>query len=299
MGSIRHLAGLAILTFLPISAAAQAQAPVAPTPPAPPGAAGPQYYPAPQGYTAPPGYQSPQGPPVYYGTFEQPVPGEHNTPAEKGAAGDPNLDRSFLIPTAMTQPKGSLTYSNYELGLHGLTYGFTDRFQGSVTILPPYVDDLPLIIALSAKGQVVRAGRIHLALQGSATMGSGGDNSASVFSGGTLFSACTSDDCASLVTLGLTALISSESQDYILAYSGSLTQKISEHAKLLLEAVSAAYHDEDNGYDAAPGFLLNYGIRFHGHNFAGDVGFMRPIGFEDDGDIAMGLPFVNFTYRAN
>jgi hypothetical protein len=83
-----------------------------------------------------------------------------------------------------------------------------------------------------------------------------------------------------------------------LAYSGSLTQKISEHAKFLLEAVSAALHDED-GFDGAPGFLLNYGIRFHGHNFAGDVGFMRPVGFDDDGEIAMGLPFVNFTYRAN
>jgi hypothetical protein len=299
MESIRHWACLAILTFLPLSAAAQAQAPVAPTPPAPPGAAGPQYYPAPQGYTAPSGYPPPQVQPVYYGAFQEPDPGKHSDPAAKGAAGDPNLDRSFLIPTAMTQPKGSLTYSNYELGLHGLTYGFTDRFQGSVTVLPPYVDDLPLIVTLSAKGQVVRAGQIHLALQGSATVGSGDNSSAAVFSGGTLFSACTSDDCASLVTLGLTALISSESEDYILAYSGSLTQKISEHAKLLIEAVSAAYHDDDSGYHGAPGFLLNYGVRLHGHNFAGDIGFMRPVGFEDDGDIAMGLPFVNFTYRAN
>jgi hypothetical protein len=237
--------------------------------------------------------------PVYSGAVPPANLSEGMEPAARGAYDDPNLDRSFLVPTAMTQPKGSLTYSNYELALHGLTYGFTDRLQGSLTILPPYVDDIPFVAVLSVKGQVVRSDRLHLALQGSTTFASADHDSAAAFSGGTLFSACISEDCASLVSLGLTVLFSNQDEDYILSYSGSLTQKLSEHTKLLVEMVSAAYHDDDTGYHGAPGFLLNYGIRFHGHNFAGDVGFMRPVGFEDDGNIAMGLPFVNFTYRAN
>ena len=32
---------------------------------------------------------------------------------------------------------GSLTYNNYELLLHGLSYGITDSVQASVTVLSP------------------------------------------------------------------------------------------------------------------------------------------------------------------
>jgi|GEM_PF-6338137 hypothetical protein len=56
--------------------------------------------------------------------------------AAPGSLADPNLDRGFLVSTAMTQPRGTLTYSNYELRLHRLTYGFTDRVQATLTVVP-------------------------------------------------------------------------------------------------------------------------------------------------------------------
>src|SRR5437868_15091620 len=69
------------------------------------------------------------------------------------ASSDPNIDRGFLLPTAMNQPAGSITYNNYELLLHGLTYAFTDRVQATVTVLAPIVKDMPFFGVAAVKGQ--------------------------------------------------------------------------------------------------------------------------------------------------
>jgi hypothetical protein len=216
----------------------------------------------------------------------------------QGAEDDPNLDRSFLFPTGMTQPQGSFTYNNYDLALHGLTYGFTDRLQGSATILPTYLPEMPFIINLAVKGQVVRLERFHLALQGSVSVVSGHED-AKGFSAAVLTSVCLSKDCASLASAGVLSLFSDRSKSFVLAYSGSLTQKLSESTKLLIEVNAASYYDHDDGFDTLPGILLNYGIRFHGRKFACDVGLMRPIVEDNDIDWpTLGIPFASFTYRA-
>ena len=89
------------------------------------------------------------------------------TPAAGATAADPNIDRGFLLPTAMTQPAGSVTYNNYELLLHGVTVGITDRVQGSVTVLSPIVRDMPFVGFAAVKGRVLSTERFHLAVQGS------------------------------------------------------------------------------------------------------------------------------------
>ena len=66
-----------------------------------------------------------------------------SVPAPSAVDSDPNIDRGFLLPTAMTQPAGTLTYNNYELLLHGITYGLTDRVQLSATVLSPITKDMP------------------------------------------------------------------------------------------------------------------------------------------------------------
>ncbi len=93
------------------------------------------------------------------------------TPAAGATSSDPNIDRGFLLPTAMTQPAGSVTYNNYELLLHGVSYGITDRVQASVTVLSPIVRDMPFVGFASVKGRIVSTDRFHLALQGSAGWG--------------------------------------------------------------------------------------------------------------------------------
>jgi hypothetical protein len=80
-----------------------------------------------------------------------------------------------------------------------------------------------------------------------------------------------------------------------LVYGGSLLGRISEHAKLLAEVVSAAGGSD---FRAASTFLLNYGVRFHSHNFAGDIGLVRPIGEHVGDEFVLGFPFINFSYRS-
>jgi len=88
--------------------------------------------------------------------------------AAQGTADDPNIDRAFLLPTAMTQPAGSATYNNYELLLHGFTYGVTDRVQATLTVLAPIVKDMPFFGIVAGKWQVASLPRLHVAVQGSA-----------------------------------------------------------------------------------------------------------------------------------
>src|SRR6185503_6351501 len=82
----------------------------------------------------------------------------------------PNIDRGFIQPTALTQPAGKLTYNNYELLIHGLTYGLTERLQVSVTALlvPPVLKGSLFVGAAALKWRFLSTARLHLAVQGSA-----------------------------------------------------------------------------------------------------------------------------------
>src|SRR5262249_51311242 len=101
------------------------------------------------------------------------VAGGAAAPASPASA-DPNIDRGFVLPTAMTQPARTLTYSNYEIFVQGLTVGITDRVQVSVTAMPPISDFIPYFAIGSAKWRLLSVGRLHLALQGS--VGAAGDS---------------------------------------------------------------------------------------------------------------------------
>jgi hypothetical protein len=203
------------------------------------------------------------------------------------------LDRGFLLATAMTQPAGSLTYSNYELLLHGITYGITDRAQASLTILPPYVKDMPFVGIFSLKGRIVSTARLQLASQISVTFAKDSSDSATAGSLGLLASACLSEGCESLLSASATWMWGSGTQ--ALLYGGSLLVKVSEFAKLVAEVVSAAGGSD---FEQAPLALLNYGVRFHSARFAGDIGLIRPVGDDVSGEFVLGFPFVSFSYRA-
>jgi hypothetical protein len=225
------------------------------------------------------------------------------TPEPAGVKADPNIDRAFVLPTAMTQPAGSLTYNNYELLLHGLTYGITDRVQASVTVLSPISKDIPLFMIGSLKTRLLSAGAFHLALQGNAAFAHRFDNGSSdnddvgSLGAGALGSVCLRDDCASLLSAtAMYQLTLSGGGGHALIYGGSLVQRLGNHVKLLGELASGA--QVGNGFDNAPGLLINYGLRFHGESIAADVGFIKPLSSDgDSGGLLMGLPFVNVSYR--
>jgi hypothetical protein len=222
-----------------------------------------------------------------------------------GVTADANIDRGFILPTAMTQPKGTLTYNNYELLLHGLTYGLTDRVQLTATVLSPIVNDMPFIGWAAVKGQVVNADRFHLALQG--TLGfatsniSASDRSdnGTFLGAGAIASVCLSDDCASLLSASTTyqAVLSGDRAAHTLIYGGSAVARLSDHVKLLAEVDSGAGGTTEH-FESAGGVLVSYGVRFYGANLASDIGFIKPIDSSgDSGGILMGLPFASLSYR--
>jgi hypothetical protein len=236
------------------------------------------------------------------------IVGAPSTQAPEVAA-DPNIDRGFLLPTAMNQPAGSATYNNYELLLHGFTYGITDRVQGTVTVLSPIVKDMPFFGVAAVKGQVVAAPRFYLALQGSAGYGhafsSGGSSGGggSSLGAGAFATACLRADCSSLLSAGATYQLvlpsGSSGSGQMVLYGGSIVHAVSSHVKLLGEVASAAARDPNtSGFDNVSGAVASYGVRFHSANIASDIGFIKPIVTGSaSNDFVLGLPFVNVSYR--
>jgi len=207
----------------------------------------------------------------------------------------------------MTQPAGSVTYNNYELLLHGITYGVTDRVQASVTVLSPIVKDMPFVVGFAAvKAQIVATDRFHLALQGSLGWVHAFDTDDANFymaGVGAFASYCLRSDCTSLVSASATYQLgmTGASSDYAhtLIYGGSVVHRVARHVKLLGEVTSAAggvgFSGESSNLD---GVLVGYGVRFHSDNLAADVGFLRPVtGDSSDDDFLVGLPFASVSYR--
>ena len=228
-------------------------------------------------------------------------------PAARGASDDPNIDRGFLLPTAMTQPAGSVTYNNYELLLHGITYGITDRVQGSVTVLSPIVKDMPFVGFAAVKARILSTDRFHLALQGSVGFGSVTllDTSSDIYTAGlgAFASYCLREDCSSLVSASATYQAAfpgsfSDRTDMVI-YGGSIVHGVGKHFKLLGEVASAAGRGgTTNDISNVDGVLVGYGVRFHTDALAADVGFLKPVsGGTTDGDFIMGLPFASVSYR--
>jgi hypothetical protein len=234
-----------------------------------------------------------------------------DTPAPRGqrAAPDPNADRGFLLPTAMTQPAGSITYYNYELLLHGVTYGITDRVQVSGTVLSPIVRDMPFVGFAAVKARVLSAGRFNMAVQGSLGWGHAFDISdaninPNVFSGGAgvFASYCLRQDCSSLLSASATYQLvwgGSTGPTHVVIYGGSLVHRVARNVSLMVEVTSAAGADRNmSGLDNLGGMLVSYGLRFHTGNVAADVGFLKPINNRGgSGELLTGIPFVSVSYR--
>jgi len=220
-------------------------------------------------------------------------------------AADPNIDRAFLQPTAMTQPRGTFTYNNYELLLHGLSYGVTDNLQVSLTVLSPITTDIPFLGIASIKWRVQAAERLHLALQGSLTyvhsFNSSDSGDAFSFGVGAYASVCLREDCSSLLsaTVNYQLAVASDSSGHLnlLIYGGSIVHRVSNHVKLLAEITTAAGQSDTSGLDNIPGFLFSYGVRFFTGSVAGDIGFIKPVGDSGNDGLLLGIPFVSVSYR--
>lgn len=257
----------------------------APPPPPPPG----------DPTMAPPPPAAPMPPPP------PGLPAEPVSNVDKGIVQDANAGRMWMAPTALTEPAGTWSFSDYELLLVGLSYAVTDTVSISANTLLPIVEDMPFWMLLNGKAQIVRSGNVRLAVQGALTHGrENGEGVTAGILGGAL-SYCLDVDCHSLVNAYVGAGFAHEDQSAVpLVMSGSLLYRVSKYVKIMLEAdtLRIVGNDINQGVD---GFLAWYGVRFTSKIIGVDLGFVKPIctGDSDCSDgLVMGVPFVSFTYRS-
>ena len=205
------------------------------------------------------------------------------------------------MPTALTAPAGTWSFTDYELLAVGVGYSPTDQLALSAVTLLPLTKDFPLVLFATAKYQLARAGRVRIAVQGALlhVRDSSGDSSDS-FTAGNLGAAatyCIDLECHSHVTGYLGAAFAYDNQSSVPFFGGvSLAYRVAGHVKLLVEADSGFVAGELSA--AADGFLLSYGVRFTSKNIGVDLALVKPI-YDGSGDdeLLLGVPFISFTYR--
>jgi len=214
---------------------------------------------------------------------------------------DANAAHGWLTPTALTDPAGTWTVSDYELVLLSIGYSPTDQLSLSATTIPPITDDIPLWLLFSAKYQLLKQGRLRLAVQGALSYFHDNDSSSSSsdsFSAGDLGGAatlCLDDDCNSHVSGFVGAALARDTNSSVpFVASGTIVAALGKHVKLVGEVDSAFIVGKVN--DVANGALIWYGLRFTSQAVGVDVGFVRPIDVGDSG-LLLGIPVVAISYR--
>jgi hypothetical protein len=293
------------LSVLLCAAPAFAQAPGdEPAPPPPP--------PGPPAEPAPP----PAPPPVIAPVVAPAPPPEAITTADPGTLEDANSGRVAIMPTALTPPKGTFSFEDEELFFIGASYAVTDNLVISGTTMVPITDSLYWGF-LSAKLQVVKQGRLRVAVQAGAAGAStkdttttfdmmGNEMQTSVttsgggFDLGAVATYCFDDGCFSHGNVAVAAGFAEQDNSSVpVGFMGGLVLKVASKVRLIAEADTAHLFGKIS--DQANGFLGWYGVRFTSRNIGVDLALVKPFcgnGECDTTTFPAGFPFVTFSYRA-
>lgn len=229
-----------------------------------------------------------------------------DTPAEGRRTRDAASNRGLLFPVAETTPQGDFEISDYELIFLTLAYGATDRLQISLTTILPLVEGQPFFLWLTGKYAVYRSDTLVFSPLMSFDFFTAEGENALLWTVGAMVDFILGDRGQGAISLGLfgSFLLASPASDAAdldtfdnsaLMLNTSFTWEVAKIVKLLLEVdIPAAIADGE--FDIAEGVLINYGVRFFNDMFAGDIGFIRPVG-GDSGDFILGLPVGTFTVR--
>jgi len=302
----RGMRTLVVVMVLSSVAAAQPIPWANPTPPAPAPAPAPAPVPAPvSAWPAPDPYLVPEMRPARADletsvTIEAPPP-----PEFRAIATDPASDRAWLSPTPETQRRGSWTYNNYELVVHGLSYGLTDRLQLTAVLKPAYSEESVAVYGGSLK-YLVADGPLKLAVTGSFWHASAdhGDSTGNLMTAGATASLCLDRGCRGMVGANIDVFnggnAGSDDQSAT-RIAGYAALPMARHMKLLFEIDRGALSDGDQ-FEVAPGGIMMVGFRFFNSRFAGDLGIVMPVDFaesgsDDDNGLSFAYPLINFTYR--
>ncbi len=241
-------------------------------------------------------------------TPDRPIAGEPVPGFEAGIREDANSGRAWLSPTALTPPAGTFSVQSSELLILGASYSFTDRFVVSANTLIPITSEMPLILLTTVKLKVADIGRFKFAAHanlnyvGNPDIGEdeGDDSFGTALLGGAA-TVCLDRDCHSLLNgyLGAGFLLETGVDQNAVPFLASVAwaQRLGRRVKLVVEADSGFVVGEVN--DVGEGLLVWYGIRFTSSAIGVDLGLVKPACDDcDTDDLPLGLPWLNFTYRA-
>lgn len=243
----------------------------------------------------------------------QPPAPDQATTVDLGTLEDANAGRSWLTPTALTPPAGTFSFSDYELLLVGISYAVSDQLVISAETMVPVTSDFYWGFA-SAKLQILKQGRLRVALQGGAAgvfakstdtvddgMGNVTTTTSSDSTGGLEVGGaatyCLDAPCFSHVDAFVGAAFAYQNNASVpVGFAGSLVARLGRRVRLVLEADSAHLFGDISGQ--ADGILGWYGLRFTSREIGVDVGFVKPFCDGCSSDVLpLGFPVLSFTYR--
>ena len=216
---------------------------------------------------------------------------------------DAHADRVILVPTAETQPMGTLFASSYELLLLGVGYAPTDRLHLSIV----GVTDLDnRFVEANIKVNLLRSRFIRFAAQSSID-NIGGNGQSEIFGrAGATLQICFELRCAtSLSVAGMLVLFDEPNTVLPAGFGAGFTMRLNDDLSALLEYSALINAARDIGFIDLPAYLVGYGLRIAARtNWALDIALLRRM--QNDREIrsgalklfdVLGTPFVAFTYR--
>jgi|GEM_PF-1437929 len=238
------------------------------------------------------------------------VPRQEPSPAAQAQHRDASIDRGIGSGHAETIGKNNWTVNSYELFLIGVTYGFTEDFQLSLTTMLPVFESTPFILALAPKYVVSRSDSVVVALRSNIWFGTdiGRGNGLGLISVGPAVDVYF-DDAGRFAFHGALSIggvfgdgFNSGSGGFgfadgaLIGLDVGFSLGLSRAFKLIIEGQFFSGYGS-RGFRVAEMALVNYGVRFHNDTLAVDLAFIRPIGDFDVGGLVMGIPFVSFSSR--
>lgn len=246
-----------------------------------------------------------------------PGPPAAPTTVDPGTLEDANAGRVAIMPTGLTPPKGAFSFEDWELFFISASYGVTDNLVISATTMVPITSDVYWGF-LSAKLQVVKQGRVRVAVQAGAAGASTKDTTTTYDSMGNIASQmstttsgggfdlggaityCFDDGCYSHASAAIAAGFAERDNSSVpVGFMGGLVLEVASKVRLIAEADTAHLFGKIS--DQADGFLGWYGVRFTSRNIGVDLTLVKPFcgnGDCDSSTFPLGIPFVTFSYRA-
>jgi hypothetical protein len=217
-----------------------------------------------------------------------------------------HADRVILVPTAQTQPAGTLYLTDYEIVVPSVGYAWSDRVQTSVTGTTDFSQFV--FVDLSMKAALLRSRYLHLSATASLDYAAG-ENEELPFGRATLVAQlCADAGCRSSLSLA-GSLIAHDAPDTILplGLGAGFVAGVSDGVDVLLEFSAVLNAGAELELIELPLYLAGYGARFNfGSQWALDATLLRPM--QEDaglrsGDVALfqflGVPFLVLTFRTD